>query len=55
MVFTPGPHEHYQQPLVGVGVAAKVSREVKKAMHNYFQLAGVIVEQVPFSFIAFKQ
>ena len=56
MVFTPGPHKHCHQPLVGIGIAAKVSREVKKkAMHNYFQLPGAIVEQVTFSFIAFKQ
>ena len=50
MVYTPGLHMHCHQPLVGADIAVKVVRDVKeKAMQNYFQPAGVIVEQVSFS------
>ncbi len=45
--FILGPHEHCHQPVPGVGIAAKITREVKaKAMENYLQSAGAIVEQV---------
>ena len=45
-VFILGPHDHCHQPVPGVGIAAKITREVKaKAMENYFQSAGAIVEQ----------
>ena len=47
MVFTPGPHMHCHQPIVGVDTAAKITRDIKeKAMNDYYQPAGMIVEQV---------
>ena len=47
MVFTPGPHMHCHRPIVGVYTAAKVTRDIKKkAMNDYYQPAGMIVEQV---------
>ena len=50
MEYTPGPHIHCHQPLLEADIAAKVTRDVKeKAVQNYFQPAGVIVEQVTFS------
>ena len=46
MVFTTGP-THCHQPIVGTDTAAKITRDVKeKAMNNYYQPAGMIVEQV---------
>lgn len=47
MVFTTGPHMHCHQPIVGTDTAAKITRDVKeKAMNDYYQPAGMIVEQV---------
>ena len=47
MVFITGPHMHCHQPIVGTYTAAKITRDVKeKAMNNYYQPAGMIVEQV---------
>ena len=47
MVFTTGPHMHSHQPIVGINTDAKITRDVKeKVMRNYYQLAGMIVEQV---------
>ena len=47
MVFTPGPHMHSHQPIVGIDTAAKMTRDVKeKAMKNYYQPAEMIVEQL---------
>lgn len=52
-VYTPGPHVHCHQPLVGAGIAAKVVKDVKdKAMQNYFQPAGAIVDQVTFTVVS---
>ena len=55
-VWQPQDNMKWSSPLVAIGIAVKVSRDVKKkAMHNYFQPAGAIIEQVTFNFIAFKQ
>ena len=36
---------HSHQPIVGINTDAKITRDVKE-MRNYYQLAGMIVEQV---------
>ena len=47
MVFTTCSHMHCHQPIVGTYTAAKITRDVKeKTMNNYYQPAGMIVEQV---------
>ena len=34
MVFTPGPHMHCHQPIVGVDTAAKITRDIKEKAMN---------------------